>query len=447
MQRIVNLLERGIVPILIGIIVFIIGILFSNGVMGGGDSFAHFLIAKYSWKHAYLFFDHWGKPLFTILASPFAQFGLQGIVWFNVLCGIVSTYTTYQILKQEKLPGIAAMALLLTPYFASIHVSGLTEPLFTTILIALIYMHLRKAWVWAALLAGSLLFVRTEGVLFAGLLGLQLLFQKQYRALLCLFLPFVVFSLAGSPFYKGNVFWFTNEVPYAVQSFYEQGSLLHFVTQSDIIFGLPLLIFGLLGIGFTLFYKQKYQRYILPLVVYPLVYFVFHSALFGFGLGASAGLKRVMIVLTPALCVLAGIAVMRLKEIHPVLEKSLLPVFTVFVLVSYGSSSRMPVYQNKQEQLMKQVASQLQDKQPNRVFYFHPAYPVYAECDPFAKTNCIEGKPASYRQGDIVIWDSHFAPNEGNMQLEELMSDQRFTPIIDVEDSDRVVAFQYTKEH
>ena len=57
-------------------------------------------------------------------------------------------------------------------------------------------MHLREAWIWAALLAGSLLFVRTEGVLFAGLLGLQLILLKQYRALLYLSLPFVVFSLA-----------------------------------------------------------------------------------------------------------------------------------------------------------------------------------------------------------------------------------------------------------
>ena len=138
MQRILNLLEQGIVPMLVGISLFVIGVLLSNGVMGGGDSFAHFLIAKYSWQHSHLFFDHWGKPLFTTLASPFAQLGLYGVVWFNALCGITSTFITYQILKQEKLPGVAAMALLLTPYFASIHVSGLTEPLFTTILIVLI---------------------------------------------------------------------------------------------------------------------------------------------------------------------------------------------------------------------------------------------------------------------------------------------------------------------
>ena len=33
-----------------------------------------------------LYLDHWGKPLFTLLASPFAQLGFAGMKAFNALC-------------------------------------------------------------------------------------------------------------------------------------------------------------------------------------------------------------------------------------------------------------------------------------------------------------------------------------------------------------------------
>jgi hypothetical protein len=55
-----------------------------NGTNGGGDSIGHYLLAHHAWKYPNLFFNHWGKPVFTMLSSPFAQFGFKGVKLFNV---------------------------------------------------------------------------------------------------------------------------------------------------------------------------------------------------------------------------------------------------------------------------------------------------------------------------------------------------------------------------
>jgi len=62
-----------------------------------GDSIQHYLISRYSWVHPYLFFDHWGKPIFTILSSPFSQFGFKGIQIFNLLNLVGTQFALYLI--------------------------------------------------------------------------------------------------------------------------------------------------------------------------------------------------------------------------------------------------------------------------------------------------------------------------------------------------------------
>jgi hypothetical protein len=47
-----------------------------------GDGIMHYYISNASWQNPSLFLDHWGKPLFILLSSPFSQFGFAGIVFF-----------------------------------------------------------------------------------------------------------------------------------------------------------------------------------------------------------------------------------------------------------------------------------------------------------------------------------------------------------------------------
>jgi hypothetical protein len=50
-----------------------------------GDGIMHYFISNASWENPELFLHHWGKPLFILFSSSFAQFGFYGMVIFNII--------------------------------------------------------------------------------------------------------------------------------------------------------------------------------------------------------------------------------------------------------------------------------------------------------------------------------------------------------------------------
>ena len=43
-----------------------------------GDGVNHYQHARYAWQHAEVALSQWGKPVFSLLASPFSMLGLTG---------------------------------------------------------------------------------------------------------------------------------------------------------------------------------------------------------------------------------------------------------------------------------------------------------------------------------------------------------------------------------
>jgi hypothetical protein len=130
-----------------------------------GDSIIHYAISHYSWKHYYLFFDNWGKPVFTMLASPFAQVGWKGITFFNSLVGVCTCILIAQIIKKLEwnISPYAALMLFFIPNYPLILNSGLTEPLYALILVSAIYFIVFEQYTWCAVVMSFLPFVRSEG--------------------------------------------------------------------------------------------------------------------------------------------------------------------------------------------------------------------------------------------------------------------------------------------
>ena len=61
--------RNGIFPILfVYVVAAAFTIFYFNGTGDSGDSPMHYLFAKYAPKHPELYFDHWAKPLFVLLA-------------------------------------------------------------------------------------------------------------------------------------------------------------------------------------------------------------------------------------------------------------------------------------------------------------------------------------------------------------------------------------------
>ena len=79
---------------------FVVGLLviyFFKGTGDHGDSVQHFLFARDAWKEPMHLMDHWAKPLWTLIASPFCQFGFDGVKVFNLLCFCGCLYFTQKI--------------------------------------------------------------------------------------------------------------------------------------------------------------------------------------------------------------------------------------------------------------------------------------------------------------------------------------------------------------
>lgn len=131
------------------------GIFFFTGTGDMGDSVAHFLFARYAVVHPELYFHHWAKPVFVLLASPFAQFGFEGAKVFNALVSMACVYFTYRVAFQLKLKQhwIVALLLICMPLNYILTLSALTEPLFALFTILALYWCLGKKYVEAAALA------------------------------------------------------------------------------------------------------------------------------------------------------------------------------------------------------------------------------------------------------------------------------------------------------
>lgn len=120
--------------------------LITEGTGGTGDTLLHFYYAQASWHEPIHFFNLWAKPLFTLFASPFAQFGFDGIQVFNAICGTGAVFLASLCAKNlgkgfyYLLPLLAFIA----PGFHSYLFSGLTEPFSALVLIAVVYLLLKN---------------------------------------------------------------------------------------------------------------------------------------------------------------------------------------------------------------------------------------------------------------------------------------------------------------
>ena len=113
----------------IAAVVYILLVVFANGVNGGADTFTHYKMSYYSWIHHELFLNQWGKPVFTVLFSPIAQFGLKAVIWTNLLLIFFEAYLVLKIANQLQLKRswLAPLLFLTCPVIFDNAVSSLTE--------------------------------------------------------------------------------------------------------------------------------------------------------------------------------------------------------------------------------------------------------------------------------------------------------------------------------
>lgn len=410
----------------------------TEGAFGGADSYQHYLISKYSFYHPELFLHHWGKPVFTLLSSSFAAMGFSGIKIFNVLCMVATALISVRILKKldVKIAPLVILPIVFTPIYFQCAFSGLTEPLFSLFLVGSIALFLDKRYRSAAILLSFLPLVRTEGIMMFPLFILGFSAVRKFLAIPWLLTGILFYSLMGWIFYHHDPLWLLNEMPYgSAGSIYGQGDFWHYGRNIIELLGWPLTIglgLGAIALPFS-FMKADEERKKAGwfIIVVALVgYFFAHSILWATGRGSSLGLLRIMAGVTPLAAIIAVGGIDRLllfakgkKVLTYSIAVPLLLTIPVFSFIDYDELT--PAALNFEELAMKEAAEYLEenDLTDRTVHFFNPSVCFFADLDMFdhAKTRWATDKSKNYKQGDIVVWDAHFGPNEGNVDRESLV--------------------------
>ena len=456
-----KLTEQKIVILLLLLIfiMFFIICYYSDGTYDSGDGIRHYLISRYSWKHPGQLLYSWGKPFFTLISSPFSQFGLLGINVFNILCAILSSFVCFKIaLKLNlKYSFLVIFFLCFTPcYFPTIN-SGLTEPFFGLVLITSIYLMMEEKYFLATLLVSFLPFVRNEGYFLFPLFFIILIYHKKYLTSLLLSFGTLMYSIIGY-FYYNDFFWLKNQNPYngKNKAFYGQGELNHFITNNNFIWGTALyyLFFaGLAALIFNAVYKKliKDKANLLPAFITEeniliagsfIVYFAAHSIMWWKGWANSLGLLRVIAAVAPcsALICLRGFNLILI----PYLQKNkyfaaiiIIPLL-FFVIRSPFKHEYYPFKLDAEQSLMKETGEWYKTTPftQKKVFYLHPYLTHVLNLDFFDKEKVGElwGLYPNIKvsginiipDSSIVFWDSHFGPNECRISLDTIMNDPNF---------------------
>lgn len=437
---------------------FVILIIFAvqtTGTCDSGDSIYHYLFSKYAFHHPTNFLDHWAKPVFVLLSSPFAQFGFVGIKIFNSCVAALTVWFCYITAKAlgYKSSWLAAVFLCFTPgYFIHIF-SGLTEPLFGLILISGIYLVATKRILAAACIVSFLPFVRSEGLIIIGVFVFYLLLTKQFMCLPWLLLGHIVYSVVGS-FHHQDILWVFTKIPYAGSSGkYGSGTLFHFIIQLNYIIGIPiylLLALGFIGKIYESFSARNfkfslYQPDTLFIYLLFIGFVAAHSLFWYLGIFESMGLKRVLVAIVPLAVIIAlkGFNFITGLFKHTFVSNALAIVFSGFVILFPSVPNPASVDWQKDlslgpdQVLLAELTGFVKSNFASDIimYYAHPYILITLDRDPFSEENRkineinFFSRPANY----IVIWDSWFAQTENGVSLEHLQADPQLTMLKNLE--------------
>jgi hypothetical protein len=434
-------------------LIFFVFYLLADGVSGGGDTYTHYFMAKYAGKHQELFLNQWGKPVFTTIFFPIAQFGLSAVILVNLIFIFIQAAVLLQIAKKLGFSNLWLVPFLFftTPVVFENSISALTEILFGLLVICFIYLSVSKQIVLPLFLISWLPFVRSEGFIFVLIIAVYYVINKKWKYLPILLSGTIVMNSIGW-YVSGEPLWLFASNPYVNTAItaYGKGSLLHFF-----LWGIPVFGLGFLILLFQTVHVIRSEKFVLNAMqseflnwkgiriwfVYGFFwsFFAAHVFLWWQGMWASLGLTRVMF------CIVGPFVLIIYEYIHPKLllkgsAKRWKWVAICAVLSPFLASSMVlewfgfPTGFGTEERIINQAVSEMRItdelKPQEKVYFAHPYFAVALNRDPFDANEVlrIEYYNGS-KSGEWIIWDGHFAPNEHNTALSSLMNDSLLIPV------------------
>jgi glycosyltransferase involved in cell wall biosynthesis len=422
----------------------------SQDSYGGGDNIHHFRIARYAFHYPEFFLDQWGKPVFTLLASPFAQFGYNGVNLYNLLAALLTAFFAWRIALYHRLNNswMIIPFLFFAPVFASMIPGAMTEVTGAMLLTIAIFLYFNKKFIWAAIAISFLPFARTEGMFILPLFGFMFLLRRQWAAIPFLLTAFLIYSVVGG-IYFNDFAWVVKQFPYSAKSadIYGRGSLWFYVDKQyrHILWGAPLAFLFATGFMVHLYelirtrLSLRHEHIDVFVILFmPVIIIVgFHSLAWYLGTGALA-LTRFMALIIPPFVFfsLKGYSfIEKWLSFNQVYLKILFKLIILYLIVDSTLEARklpIPIQPNKA--VVKEACSFITDNElDRRMIYFYDANVFFLlDINPHDRSRIRERIPDGenpgngMKPGEIVVWDAHFGPNEGRLPLNSLLEHDQF---------------------
>lgn len=416
--------------------------LLSPGILELGDGVLHYQMARFAGQHPQLLLDHWGKPLFTLLAAPLAQLGHWGMTLFNALCFALTCWAADRMLRStsEWARWLFPPALLLVPVYGTMVMEGMTEVLFGLLTVLVVLSLFTRNFHTAAVVASFMPFARPEYIAVLPFVLLWIMVQRKWTAVPFLLTGHLIYAVVGT-IMLDEPFWAFTRDPYTgAEAIYGSGSPWHFIQQLDLTHGWPLLVLLLFSLLAVLLLRhidpvKAYQRrtLLVAALLPSLAIILVHSLLWWQGEKGSLGLTRVLATTAPLLVLFSLWTIGRVwgqlnnrRLGGVVLGFALAALYTVLAARALVAVQPLPVESGSYQRFVDKVGKRVGEYAgaARRVVYFHPYIGYRAGLDPFAAERALNAWPSEgLAQNDLVVWDAHFAPNEGGVPLERLLAD------------------------
>lgn len=415
--------------------------------LDSGDGLAHFFIAQHVWQNPAELLNHWGKPLFTLFAAPFAYFGYKTYVCFNVLIYCSTLYVAFLVSKKLKFQSslllIYPLGLLTSLDYTGNILGGMTEVFFGFLVLLSCLLLIQKRWIWFAVLVSFLPFSRSEGQIMIPLALLVLVYFKAWKAIPFLFFGFLMYACVGF-FALGEFWWYFTQNPYTGASeIYGHGSWMHYINFWYVhlgVFGLALLILVLPSFFYVIAHKKIDSSRILAFCYLGVIYFGIlftHMVLWAYGKNGALGLTRLAIhgwpgLLLGSLWVLDSVIVkLHFKKAFAWFSIA----FCVYLAVYFPFIDDKPfpkIAQPDERAVLDatdfterlSVANKI-----NRVYYYHPLVALAAGVNLKDTLGVyiqksfenFESDFRSIQSNDLIILDAHFGFRDMNFPREKLV--------------------------
>lgn len=416
-------------------------LLFNGDSYVGAGNMSHFQIARYSFKYPEFFLDLLGKPVYTTLLAPFTLFGYNIAKAFNLIVAILTLVITAR-LSDKIFKGSSNYAIILTafsPVYFFLMITCFPEVLFSLFAVVAVYLFIKNKFYYSAIVLSFIPFIRFEGIVLLPVFAFAYLLKREYWPILFLSIGTVFYTFIGF-FAFGDWLWIMHKFPLD-QSINGDGGLSHYIMNSNFIFGVPFLVLLVLGLIYWLIqiirnFSVKDENFVLFILISGswLVYFVAQSYVWWDGATGSLGLTRGIGAVIPlaALTSVKGIQLISEKVKDKRMVTGIISMFVVAQVFILFMNYNMPTKASPVEKLIKKSAKYIQQASfTGKVFYFDPEIIFQLGIDPYDSSKFCLGirdndkiQPSNNMEwGDLLVWDAHFGPNDGKVQLENLEKD------------------------